>query len=90
MFAVAGIIGFGLISMSDEVIGWGDTWVWLSIIIWLATNGVLHAMLLPAERALAEGDESAVSKIVMAGQIATLLALVLMYLMVLKPGGGGL
>ena len=41
-YAIAGVIGFGLISMSDSVIGWGDTWVWLSIVLWVAANGVLY------------------------------------------------
>lgn len=90
VLAVTGIIGFGLISMSDEVIAWGDTWVWLSIVLWVAINGVTHGMLLPAERAVADGDESAVKRVVLAGQIVAVIALVLLYLMVLKPGGGGL
>jgi uncharacterized membrane protein len=87
-FALAGLIGFGLVSMSDEVIGWGDTWLWLSILLWVAANGVLHAMILPAERAVAGGDTTAISKIETAGRIATLLIVVVLYLMVFKPGGG--
>jgi uncharacterized membrane protein len=90
VLAVTGILGFGLISMSEDVIAWGDTWVWLSILLWVAANGVMHGMLLPAERAVAEGDESAMKRVLLAGQIATVLAVVLLYLMVFKPGGGGL
>jgi uncharacterized membrane protein len=83
---VAGIIGIGLISMSDSVIEFGDTWVWLSIIVWLAMNGVLHGAMLPAEKAVAGGDETALAKIERVGPILTVLILVILYLMVVKPG----
>jgi uncharacterized membrane protein len=85
-FALAGVIGFGLVSMSDDVIKFGDAWVWLSIVIWLAINGILHALLLPAERSLAGGDESALAKVKQFGGIVSVLILVLLYLMVVKPG----
>ena len=85
-FALAGIIGFGLISMSDDVIGWGDTWVWLSILVWVAVNGLLHALILPNEAAVANGDTAALAKVETFGRIASILILVLLYLMVVKPG----
>lgn len=85
---VAGVIGFGLISMSESAIGWGDTWVWLSIVVWIALNGVLHGAMLPAERALADGDRSAMAKIERVGPALGLMVLVLVYLMTVKPGGG--
>jgi len=84
--AVSGIIGFGLISMSDNVIAWGDTWVWLSIVVWLGLNGLLHAVLFPAEQALGEGDESAMKKIDTFVPVLGVVVLVLFYLMVVKPG----
>jgi uncharacterized membrane protein len=89
-FVVSGVVGFGLISMSDSVIAWGDTWVWLSIVVWIAVNGVLHALVFPAERGLGEGDESAVKRLDTFGPVAGVLVLVLVYLMTVKPGGGGL
>ena len=87
---VSGVVGFGLISMSDNVISWGDSWVWLSIVFWIALNGVMHGALFPAEKALAGGDEAAMAKIDMFGRVLAVLVLVLVYLMVVKPGGGGL
>ena len=81
-----GLFGFGLVGMSDEVWEFGQTWVWLAILVWLAMNGVLHAMLLPAERALGSGDESAGKKVETSGQILTVMLLVMLYLMVFKPG----
>lgn len=85
---VAGVVGFGLVSMSDGLIEWSDTWVWLSILIWVALNGVLHGAMLPAERALAGGDRSAMAKIERVGPVLTVMVLVLIYLMTVKPGGG--
>jgi uncharacterized membrane protein len=85
---VSGVVGFGLISMSDSVIEWGDTWVWLSIVVWIAINAVLHAVIFPAEKALAGGDESAFKKIERFGPMVGFGVLVLVYLMTIKPGGG--
>jgi uncharacterized membrane protein len=84
-FALVGIIGMGLLSMTDDVFSWGDTWVWLSIILWLITNGLLHALILPGERAVAGGDVAAIAKVETAGKIASVLILVTLYLMVAKP-----
>ena len=84
-FVLVGVIGMGLISMSDPVFSWGDTWVWLSIVLWIATNGVLHAIVLPSERAVAEGDVAALAKVETFGKIASALILVTLYLMVAKP-----
>lgn len=83
---LAGLFGFAMQGMSDGVIEMGDTWFWLSILIWVAMNGILHAMLLPAERAAAGGDAIAESKAQRAGAIITVLLIVVLYLMVFKPG----
>ncbi|MET0197859.1 MAG: hypothetical protein ABW364_11555, partial [Rhodococcus fascians] len=63
-----------------------QTWIWLAVVVWIAMNGVLHAMLLPAEKALAAGDESARGRVDTGGMIMTVLLLVILYLMVFKPG----
>ena len=83
---LTGLFGFAMQGMSDGVIEFSQTWFWLAIVIWLAMNGVLHAMLLPAERALAGGDESAESKVTTGGIVLTVLLLVMLYLMVFQPG----
>lgn len=82
-FALTGIIGFGLVTMGDWP--WGDAWIWISIILWLAANGVLHAMMLPAERAVAGGDTSAMSTVNKIGPILTVLILLLIFMMTVKP-----
>ncbi len=83
---LTGLFGFAMQGMSDGVIEFGQTWFWLAIVVWIAMNGVLHAVLLPAERAVAGGDESAAKKVDTGGIILTVLLLVMLYLMVFQPG----
>jgi uncharacterized membrane protein len=83
---LTGLFGFAMQGMSDGVIEFSQTWFWLSIVVWLGMNGVLHGMLLPAERALADGDETVAKKVDTAGIILTVLLAVMLYLMVFKPG----
>ena len=83
---LTGLLGFGLQGMSDSVWKFSQTWIWLALLIWVAMNGVLHAMLLPAEKALAGGDESARKRVDTGGMIMTVLLIVILYLMVFKPG----
>lgn len=83
---VSGLLGFALQGMSEDVIEFGQTWFWLAIVLWIAMNGVLHAMIVPGERAVAAGDESGAVQMRNGGAIITLLFLVTLYLMVFKPG----
>lgn len=83
---LTGLFGFAMQGMSDGVIEFSQTWFWLAIALWLGMNGVLHAMLLPAERAVAGGDDSAAKRVDAGGAILTVLLLVMLYLMVFQPG----
>lgn len=89
---LTGVFGFGLSGMSggpgdaEQVYPLTQTWLIVSILLWLAMNGILHAVLVPAERALAGGDDSAKSRIDTFGPIMALLLVVVIYLMVFKPG----
>lgn len=83
---VAGLLGFALQGMSEGVWEMGQTWIWLSILLWVVLNGVLHAVLLPSEAKLADGDVSARSRVAAAGAVMTVLLLVVLALMVYKPG----
>jgi len=85
---VGAVLGFGLISMSDDVISMGDTWVWLSIVLWIALMGLLHGLIYPTEAAIARGDEGAMAQMDKVGPLGVIIAIVLLFLMVVKPGGG--
>ena len=87
---VTGILGFGVAGMSkagDELV-WKMSQGWLvsAVIIWVAMNGILHAVIMPNERRLAAGDEAAQKKLDLGGGIISVLLVVMVYLMVFKPG----
>ena len=87
---VTGILGFGVAGMSkmgDELV-WKMSQGWLvsAVVIWVAMNGILHAVIMPSERRLADGDEAAQKKLDLGGGIMSVLLVVMLYLMVFKPG----
>ena len=83
---LTGLLGFALAGLSDGVYAMSQTWLVLSFLIWIVMNGILHAGLVPAERALASGDDSAKRRIDLLGPIMAILLIVMLYLMVFKPG----
>jgi uncharacterized membrane protein len=82
----AGAFGILLIVVSDEAWEFSQGWVSFAFLVWIAMNGVLHALLLPAERKLADGDEASRSRADLGGQIITVLFIVMLWLMIWKPG----
>ncbi len=85
---VSGLLGFGVAGMSDEVFKVSQGWLVAAVIVWIAMNGLLHAVIRPSEKAMADGDRSAEiqQKLNLGGGAFTLLFLVQLYLMVWKPG----
>lgn len=83
---VVGILGFALVGISDKVYKFSDPWVFISALLWLAIGGIVGAVIVPSERQVAAGDRAAESKVAAAGGIATLLFLIVLFLMVVKPG----
>lgn len=79
-----GAFGLGMVFEG----GWGfdQTWVSLAFLLWLGICGVVTGLILPAERALASGDLGAERKVALGGQLVTVLVLVMLYLMIWKPG----
>ena len=83
-YALTGLIGFGLISMGDW--SWGATWIWLSIVLWVVSLGLLHGLMIPAEKAVAGGDAAAMARVKQIGPPLTLLIFAVVFLMTVKPG----
>jgi hypothetical protein len=83
---LAGLFGIGLILASDDAWEFSDTWISLAFLVWIAMNGVAHAMIIPSERKLAAGDLAARTRLDRGGAIITLLFLFMLYLMIWKPG----
>ena len=44
------ILGFALLGLSDSVIEFSQTWMWLSIVIYIVAIGLSHGVLMPAVR----------------------------------------
>jgi uncharacterized membrane protein len=78
--------GIIMILLSDDAIEFSDTWISLSFLLWFAIGGVVSAMILKGEKQVAGGDMSGAKLIARGGTIATVLALIVLYLMIYKPG----
>lgn len=77
---LTGFFGIMCIVTSDEVFEFSDTFISLAFVVWIAMNGVFHALVLVGQR---ENDEKKVNN----GQaIMTVLLIVMLYLMIWKPG----
>ena len=77
---LTGFFGIMLIVTSDELFEFSDTWISLAFVVWIAMNGVFHALVLAGQK---QGDERKVNN----GQaIMTVLLIVMLYLMIWKPG----
>jgi len=112
-YFVYAILLFGvlLVVLSDDVIGFGDTFVWLSTLLFLAALGISHGLLTPRVRKmeglmieLADGPpaggtggppppasqlETLGKQVGMCGLTLNVLVVVILTLMVTKPGLGG-
>jgi len=82
----AGVLGLGLVGVSDGAIKLSDPWVGMAMLLWLGIAGVISAVVLPGERGMATGEAGAEAKVRVGGIIATLLLIVVLALMVVKPG----
>ena len=77
---LAGLFGILLVVTSNDVFEFDQTWISLAFLVWIAMNGVFHAMVLAGQR---KGDAARVNN----GQmVLTVLLLVMLYLMIWKPG----
>ncbi|MCQ3814496.1 MAG: hypothetical protein KTU85_08790 [Acidimicrobiia bacterium] len=83
---LGGLLGFGVSGLSDETYPLNDAWLLISIVVWVAMNGVLHAVVFPAEKAIADGDEPNTQKAEAGSAVITVLFLVSLFLMIFKPG----
>lgn len=81
---LAGLFGILAIVTSDvggvRQFEFDQTWISLAFVVWIAMNGVYHALVLAGQR---QNDDSKVNN----GQaIMTVLLLIMLYLMIWKPG----
>jgi len=86
--ALVVLLGTGIIMivLSDDVIEFSDTWISLAFLLWFAIAGVVSAVILKGEKLMAAGNMKGAELVAKGGPIATVLALVTLYLMIWKPG----
>ena len=74
---------------------WGQTWIWLSIVLYVAAVGISHASQIPAAKRMGElmsqgpptaETEALEKRLAAGGMVLNLLALAIIVLMVWKPG----
>ncbi|WP_310964444.1 DUF2269 family protein [Nocardioides terrisoli] len=92
------IFGFGLMSAkapwdkSKTVADFGDTWIWLSLLLWLVAMALVLAVVVPAlkKAGVAIGGSQPVNALVGrvagAGGVVGLLFAAIVFLMVYQPG----
>jgi hypothetical protein len=76
----AGLFGILLILASDDTIEFSDTWVSLAFVVWIAMNGVFHAMIFPSRR------RGGADRAQLGLAIMDVLLIVMLYLMIWQPG----
>lgn len=83
---LVGLFGLGMVFSSDSAWDFDQLWVSLALLTWLAICGIVSGLLLPAERRFAAGDLAAEGRVAVCGQAVTVLTVVMLYLMIWKPG----
>ncbi len=80
------ISGVLMVVLSDDAWEFSQAWISLAFLVWLAIAGVVSGMIGKAERMIAAGDMKGRELLAKGGPIATVLLLVMLYLMIFKPG----
>jgi uncharacterized membrane protein len=83
---VAGLLGFGLSGLSDEVYELSQGWLLAAVLIWLGQAALYFFGIVPAMRRVGEGDEAAAGRIGMFTGVLHLSLVVMLWLMIWKPG----
>jgi Predicted integral membrane protein (DUF2269) len=85
------LVGFGLMATGRDKPTFRDTWIWLSILLWLAAVVVVLVVLVPAVRTAARRIGAGGSVSSLTGRIAgcsgviTVFVTVIIFLMVYRP-----
>ena len=80
------VTGMWMIGISDDAWKFSQGWVSAAFLVWLAIGGVVSAMILKGEKAIAAGDTTGEKLVSQGAAIATVLGAVMLYLMIFKPG----
>lgn len=86
--ALAGFFGFGVAGMSGKVFQMSQAWLTISVVLWLALLAVYFFIARPAIAGVRDGDESARGRLSAATGVSHFVLLIMLYLMIFKPGLG--
>ena len=90
---LAGFFGLALVGMSKtggtEVFSFKQSWVSLALLLWIIQVALFIFAILPAQRKAAAGDAEAARRVPMFTGMIHLLLLILLYLMIWRPGAHG-
>lgn len=86
---VAGVLGFGLAGMSDDVYELSQPWLAAAVLIWLGQAAVYVFGVVPAMRAVGRGEDAATTRVSMFTGVLHLSLVVMLWLMLWKPGAPG-
>jgi len=84
-----------LMMVVEDYWEWSQTWVWLSIVLYVAALGISHGVMVPSSRRMIElmssgppnaETEALEKKLAGGGTALNLLAVIIIVLMVWKPG----
>lgn len=87
------VLGMGLVGLSkpdgsdEQVFEMSQTWIVLSLLCWVVAVAVSWFLIRPS---LGDRSDSARSKLAAGIGVSHLIAVIVIYLMVFKPGSGGL
>ena len=84
--ALAGLLGFGLVGMSDKAYKMSESWVSIAAVVWVLLLLVIAFVARPAVKALASGDAAARGRVMAATGITHLGLIVMLVLMIFQPG----
>jgi uncharacterized membrane protein len=83
---LAGFFGMAMVGMSDKVYKFSQTWVSLAFALWIIQVALFIFGMLPSQRKAAAGDAVAAKRLPMFTGIIHLTFLVMLYLMIWRPG----
>ena len=86
---LAGFFGLALIGMSDKVFEFSQAWVSFALLLWIIQVALFIFAILPAQRKAAAGDAEAARRVPMFTGMIHLVLLILLYLMIWRPGAHG-
>ena len=83
---LAGFFGLAMVGMSDKVYKFSQAWVSFALLLWIVQVALFIFGILPAQRKAAAGDAEAARRLPMFTGMIHLVLLILLYLMIWRPG----